>query len=133
MAVTLGISFPVPRIPRNVRNAQDSSPSALRPGTSAIRQKPTLDHSEHAAKSSAVPVALQNNVFASSNVLARKFSGARPMVSPMSSSLFDTAGFRKYIAASEWLDFPRVATAAQAFRGLNHIYKSGEANIVRRN
>jgi hypothetical protein len=83
----------------------------------ANRQKRTLDDSEHAAKSRAVPVALQNNVFASSIVLARKFAGARPMVSPMSSSLFDTAGFRKYIVANERLDFARVATAAQAFRG----------------
>jgi hypothetical protein len=86
-------------------------------GIGVHRQKPTLDDSEHAAKLSAVPVALQNNVFASSIVLARKFAGARPMVSPMSSSLFDTAGFRKYIVASERLDFARVATAAQAFRG----------------
>src|SRR6266700_482073 len=109
--------FPAPRIPRNVRNAQDSSPSAPRPGTSAIRQKPTLDDREHAAKSSAAPVALQNNFFASSIVSARKFAGARPMVSPISSSLFDTAGFRKYIVASERLDFARVPTAAQAFRG----------------
>ena len=95
----------------------ESGPSARYVAMSGIRQKPTLDDSEHDAKSRAVPVALQNNVFASSIELARKFAGVRPMVSPMSSSLFDAGGVRKYIVASERLDFARVATAAQAFRG----------------
>jgi hypothetical protein len=35
----------------------------------ANRRKPTLDDSEHATKSSAVPVALQNNLFGSQILL----------------------------------------------------------------
>src|SRR5258706_15842881 len=40
-----------------------------------------------------------------------------PIRKGSSSSLFDTAGVRKYIVASERLAFARVATAAQPFRG----------------
>jgi hypothetical protein len=43
-------------LPKNGRSARYAA-------MAGIRQKPTLDDSEHAAKSSAVPVALQNNVF----------------------------------------------------------------------